>query len=276
MGNPPPSPAMIHHEDAHSAGRAPAIANGRGLRAMYLLTSSLALFMVAWILVLPSSWLMGWWEWHDDVVNRRFLGDSSRFVSPLTVTKYAGHTAVKLTHILPGALWAGSIPLQLNSEFRRKHPVLHRRLGYAFALSVMSMAVGIALILHRGLGYENDYPDLPPPSAVEQSAKHVFFAGNVMFFVYTLLRAVSHAREGNVALHQRFIVRHIGSGIWVAVQRVLIGMRGRATTRQLSQLEQRDNFGMMAAIGVAVAAACSEFTVRVLIPQPRVNKNKND
>ena len=219
---------------------------------------------------------MGWWEWHDDVLNRHFLGDASRFVSPMTVTKYKDHTAVKLTHILPGALWAGSIPLQLHGGFRRRHPVLHRRLGYAFALSVVSMAAGIALILHRGLGYENDYPDAPPPPAVEQVAKHCFFAVNVMFFLYTLLRAVSHAREGNIALHQRFIVRHIGSGIWVAVQRVLIGMRGQFMARRLSQVEQRDNFGMMAAVGVVVAAACAEYTVRVLIPQPRVKTNKDD
>ena len=242
---------------------------------MYLLTSSLALFMVVWILILPSSWLMGW-KWHDDVLKRTFLKDSGHFVSPMTVTKYEGYTDVKLTHILPGALWAGSIPFQLHSGFRRRHPVLHRRLGYAFALSVVSMAVGIALIIHHGLGYENDYPDAPPPPPAEQFAKHAFFAANVTFFVYTLFRAVAHARGGNIAMHRRFMVRHIASGMWVAVQRVLIGMRGQVTRGRMSQLEQRDNFGIMAAVGVAVAAACSEYTVRVLLPRPRVNMNKDD
>lgn len=130
------------------------------LRHMYFTTSVLCVLMVVWILFAPGSWLIGRSKLHDDFLTH--LGDQNSVVPPETLTKYAGHTAVHLTHILPGALWAGLIPFQLHPTFRSGWPRTNRIFGYTFFASAFLMSGGIVIIFKRDLFFEKFFPDSPP------------------------------------------------------------------------------------------------------------------
>lgn len=142
--------------------------NARELKALYVLTTFLCLFMVAWIGVFPSSWLMGRSDWHDRIINKTLVETyDGTSVSPRTVTKYAGHGLVQFTHIAPGAIWAGAIPFQLHPNVRRQYRWAHKMTGYAFVVSALLMAFGICVIFARDLTFHNDYDGIPPPDDIE-------------------------------------------------------------------------------------------------------------
>ena len=129
------------------------------LRMLFSFLCFLSVMMVVWILYFPGSWLIGRSQFHDDLIMPALDG---KVIPVEIVTKYEGHNLVQLTHILPGAIWAGAIPFQLNPSFRKRHPVAHRRIGYTFLSCSLLMAMGIFIILHRKLSFEHFFEDLPP------------------------------------------------------------------------------------------------------------------
>jgi hypothetical protein len=228
------------------------------LRYLYIATSGLCALMVCWILVMPSTWLLGRSKLHDDILANL---DPHGITPPEALLKYRGHTAVHLTHVLPGAFWAGLVPFQLHPKFRKTQPKLHRIFGYAFLACSLLMGLGLAIIMQRGLFYENFFNDLPPSQSFGEPAS---FALGV-YFVGTAVYAVKCAIKRRFASHQRWIVRHISSGIWVALQRfLLVTFYQVIFPSPVSRETQRNSFGQATYIATVICLALGEYAVYLL------------
>lgn len=249
--------------------------HGTVLKLLYGLTVFLSSFMVLWILILPSSWLMGRSEVHAsliaEVIERHY--DEGGGIPAKTLTKYAGHSLVQLTHILPGALWAGAIPFQLNPSVRRKHRHAHRVLGHIFLSASLAMAVGILLILQRNLAYWNDYPKSTP--RISSHEENYFLAVGTCgaaWFAYTALQAFAKIRTGDVPSHRAFIIRHVASGVWVALQRIIVlSLQGWGVT---GPLQMRYWFGRASEISIFLTIPAGEYAIRLLKREAEANTYK--
>ena len=248
--------------------------NANTLRALYIFTTFLCLLMVAWIGIFPSSWLMGRSDWHDRIINETLVNPyDGTSVSPRTVTKYAGHGLVQFTHIVPGAIWAGAIPFQLHSTFRRQHRWAHKMTGYAFVICALLMAFGICVIFARDLTYHNDYDGIPPPDDLELLQMKISTTLLTAWFALTALLAVYNAGWAkDFKSHQKWIMRHIGSGLWIAVQRVIL-MIYQGAGLMSGPLQVRNLFGNAATGSVVVTVVLAEFAIRCLKDDEGVKKN---
>ena len=237
------------------------------LKYIYLYTTGLCIMMVFWILLLPGSWLMGRSKLHDDFVLHA-IGEHG--VTPHdVVTKYQGHTLVQLTHILPAALWAGVIPFQLYPTFRRNNPKIHRRLGYMFLTCALSMSLGVLIILKRGLSFEHFYADLPPAPFSSQP----FMVPLAMYFASTALYSIQQARNRKFANHQKWMIRHIASGLWVAVQRfLLVTVYSSIYSAPVPRSTQRDIFTQAGVLGMVISFVLGEYAVYLLSRQKNNSK----
>ena len=237
----------------------------KALKSLYILTSFLSLFMVAWIVVFPSSWLMGRSEFHDHVINEKMVKTyDGTSVSPRTVTKYAGHNLVQFTHIAPGAIWAGAIPFQLHPNFRRQHRLAHKMVGYAFVISAFLMAFGICVIFARDLTFHNDYDGIPPPDTSELLQMKLSSFLLTTYFVCSALLAVYYAGWAkDIQRHQQWIIRHIGSGMWIAVQRIVV-MICQGAGLVSGPMMMRNLFGNAATGSVFVSILLAEIAIRCL------------
>jgi Predicted membrane protein (DUF2306) len=228
-------------------------------RWMYIAVTLLSVYMVVLILIFPSSWLGGRSSRHDDLIRQLIPADG--ISPPEIVDKYAGHTAVHLTHTLPGSIWAGLIPFQLHPSFRRQRPTLHRWSGYVFLACALVMAVGIGIILHRKLLFVNFFPELPP----ENLPTEYIISALGIYFVISILNAVRLAVRRQFAAHQRWIVRHVSSGIWVALQRVLITtVYSVMHSAPVSRATQRQVFGDAAVNAIVTSLVLGEVSVFLL------------
>jgi hypothetical protein len=238
------------------------------LKYIYLCTTGLCIMMVFWILLLPGSWLMGRSKLHDDILLDVL---SKHSVTPHEIlTKYQGHTLVHLTHILPAALWAGVVPFQLYPTFRRNNPKIHRRLGYMFLICSLLMSLGILIILKRGLSFEHFFADLPP----KHPSSHPLMVALAIYFACTVLYSIQQARNRKFANHQKWMIRHIASGMWVAVQRFLIGtVYSTIYSAPVSRSTQRDIFEEAGFLGMVISFVLGEYTV-YLLSRPRNNSKK--
>ncbi|MGK3761738.1 MAG: hypothetical protein ACI8RD_014056 [Bacillariaceae sp.] len=249
---------------------------------LYRITTAVCLWMILWILVLPGSWMFGRTKLHNDVIEPYLMDRMRHHISSLeTITKYKGHTAVHFTHILPACVWSAAIPFQLHREFRKNYKQIHRVIGYVFFGISFVMALGVGIILRRGLYFENSFSDLPQPSipsyyysivlaivgyfcyedvvyhANNKKNKKKFYSrastvcvvillilvGGTMsyhreyrylstapiimivtaYFVATAMYALKLAAiDRKFHDHQRWIIRHVASGVWVMIQRILI------------------------------------------------------
>jgi hypothetical protein len=229
------------------------------LKYLYISTSALCAFMVVWILFAPASWLGGRSKLHDDMLLKHFNAHS--LAPPEIIRKYAGHSAVHITHTLPGAIWAGLIPFQLNPVFRKTRPRVHRICGYAFIASSLLMTLGIAIILKRGLLFERFFDDLPP----REQPTELWLVGLAIYFAGTAMYALKCAMERRFLSHQRWIIRHVAAGMWVALQRVLIVVVYPAIYRPpVAREVQRQVFGEAASIATVVSLAMGEYSLYLL------------
>lgn len=215
--------------------------------------------MVGWILIFPSSWLMGHSKRHDAWINETLVEpyDGTQ-IHPKVVTKYAGHPEVQFTHTLPAAIWSAAIPFQLHKGFRSTYKVSHRRVGYAFLGSSLFMTLGMFLIVFKKLTFDHDYDGLAPPlSTLEQIRTKASILGMGVWFAFTSTMAVLEARKKRFQSHKHYIYRHIGSGLWVAIQRLLIYAIGP----QKNPEAMRNLFGNSAVIGFVVSFSLGEMAV---------------
>lgn len=77
-----------------------------------------------------------------------------------------------------------------------------------------------------------------------------------VWFTVTAALALYKAKIGKYAEHKAYVVRHIGSGIWVALQRLYVC----TSTEQDLKLQKAD-FGDGGIIGIVVAVLLAELAV---------------
>ena len=246
------------------------------LRVLYIVASFLSLFMAFWILVIPSTFLVGRWELHDRLLyNSQGFRSEDYIASPELSFKYKGHTAVHLTHLLPGAVWALAIPFQLHRRFRKDHPRLHRRIGYAYMVSSMLLMIGVVIIVQRGLLFENFFPDLPPNKNVMST--YIGLAGLTLWHLYTAIAALVYAQRRRFVLHQAYVIRNVASGVWVALQRIILVMiLPIFLWPPISRQVQREAFGRASQVASVVCIVAGEYTIHLLrIEQAEQTKRKD-
>ena len=198
------------------------------LKWLYIILCYLCISMVVWIMISPASWLLERSTWHQEVLLPFLRANGSfRAIPEAVVTKYQGHTLVQFTHIVPAAIWATIVPFQLHPTWRNRHRKLHRILGYIFIMMVLLIAIGIGIIVQRKLTNTYDFPNdnLPPQNKLLDvgyppglAVLALWFWGTAWYAVY-LARRTTHRYKHHYHHHQRWIIRHVAAGIFVAVQR---------------------------------------------------------
>ena len=108
------------------------------------------------------------------------------------------------------------------------------------------MMFGVFLIIRRGLLFENYFPDLPER---DSSAAEISLFAMSAWFLVSSGTAWWFAWKKDFVNHERFMIRHVGSGLWIAVQRLLL----TSVTGTVTRSQQRDYFGQA---GFAVDDKC--------------------
>lgn len=228
----------------------------------YVFVLILCLVMVVWILIFPSS---VWYEHsptHQKLLHTWFhsvSGNRAGAASSELISKYTGQYLVQVTHILPGAIWAAMIPFQLNTKFRKNHRTLHRYTGYGFVGSALLLGTGVFIILHKGLLYENSFPDLPakPFSAAPLLILlTIYFLGTILCAIYY----AAIASPKNYYSHSVWITRHVASGIWIALQRILLGTP-LFHRPPMSREQQREAFGNAGFLAMTLTIIVGEILI---------------
>ena len=239
---------------------------------LYVGVSGLCLMMVLWILVFPATWRAGW-KWHDDQTQDFYteaIKTTGQYPTPLSLTtKYKGHKIAQFCHILPGCIWSGLIPFQLHPQSRKKYRKQHRYSGYLFTAVAYLMMVGYIYIDVKGLIYiHSDFPNL----AIDQHTTHfpvhvphepVFRMVGVWFLI-TISMAVYCAMQNKFQEHRKWILRHVASGIWVAVQRIIVIVMNSKEAK-----DQKKTFGDGAVVGVMLTVVLAEISIYGMVGKKR-------
>jgi len=204
----------------HNGSYAQQLHTDPALKLIYSIVLFLCICMLTWILIAPASWLIERSSFHQNVLFPYLQSHGAfRVVPKEVVTKYQGHSLIHFTHILPGALWSAILPFQLNPVWREQHPKMHRLLGYVFAISFVCVTIGIPVILQRSLSYDYFFDELTPPApAMIKKPPLWMLAG---WFFGCGMHSIRMARSQKFQLHQKWMIRHVSSGIWVAAQRFI-------------------------------------------------------
>lgn len=248
------------------------------LRLAYIITCWLCAIMLIWILVLPSSAFQDsdFFIHKSELLNAargEMLKNEYNFLPRDLITKYKGHTAVHFTHILPGALWAALVPIQLHPGIRKSNRTLHRISGYVFFLTSFLIVVGIFLIIKRGLTFENYLDD-------KTVKKRIITPSMILvacWFSLTAVIALLQAKRKRFDLHQTWIIRHIAAGIWVSIQRMLINLTYPILfSFQIfidnSQIVQEHLFEKASYVAVIISFTISEICIANIRKIKRIEK----
>jgi hypothetical protein len=242
----------------------------------YAILTILCAVMVFWILIFPSS------VWYEHSPNHRKLlrayfhllagmrNEEVGAVNSDLITKYSGQYLVQVTHILPGAVWAAIIPFQLNTAFRKNHRTLHRYVGYGFVGSALLLGTGVFIIIYKGLLFENSFPDLPPKQFSAAPALimlMIYFLGTVLTASYYV--TISNPKQYNS--HAIWIARHVASGIWISLQRMLLGSP-LFNRPPMTREQQRSAFGNAGFLSIAITIVSCEILIFVWNSELRATK----
>jgi Predicted membrane protein (DUF2306) len=239
---------------------------------LYSVTTGLCIFMLFWILVFPSSGFPG-----DSSFMDKARATSPAHIPPLSVQKFKGHSAVHWTHFFPSALWSAVVPFQIHPGFRNRNRRLHRIMGYAFIASSAVMMVGVVIIYQRNLSFIKFLDDVPPGTFFVSEVGNALMGA---WFVLTAAMAVMEARRRSFDAHQYWVVRHIGSGIWVAVMRILVILVKPFFDPpfhhgSITQMTQGRVFSYTSFLGMFMTVCTSEYAVRLLKAEQPKEKVKD-
>ncbi len=190
---------------------------------------SLAVFMVIWVLVLPATWMNGTFRGHADWLARLIPLDNMPAPSDI-ISKWGPHATVRFTHTLPSAGWAACAAFQIwGPGVSARARLLHRFSGRFLLICSVLITLGYLAIERGGLSTDKGHK-------VAQRAAAVWFVVTGICTAWTAvsgrnLAASAEARVRQIRqLHGRWAARHIASGIWVTLQRVLV-LAGSALMR---------------------------------------------
>lgn len=228
------------------------------LRLIYVMTTALCIQMVFWILIFPASWRVGQSESHDRMLEEVTKPGS---IQPRQlIFKYAGQTVVHVTHILPGSVWAGIIPFQLHDGFRQRNKKLHRLMGMVFLACSFLIAIGVFVIMNKGLLFENFFEDIEPSKFKQTEISLSILTG---WFIYTGAKAFLHAKARRFHLHRKFMLRHIAAGLWVSLQRFLINNVAQFIFRPpVAPETQKAIFGQSGMLATVCTIAVAEYVIK--------------
>jgi hypothetical protein len=234
------------------------------LKILYFITTSLCIFMLSWILVFPSSGLQGLSLILDE--KRAQMESFATHIPPSLFSKFRGQYAVHLTHTFPGALWSAIIPFQIHPGFRKCSRKIHQLLGYTFAASSVIIMIGLLIILQRKLLFIYFLTDV---SESEIFLNEMLQIGLGSWFMLTCGKSIQEARRKNWLAHQYWIIRHIGSGIWIAVMRILLivvkpFLASSVMHGPLSSALKGKLFSAMGSLAMVSTICLSEYSVRLL------------
>lgn len=254
------------------------------LRSLYILAVCLCIFQCVWIIWKPLyiiiSSILNSTEFSQQVTYKSLLQKlDGPLLPPKLNSKYEGQTLVHLTHIWPGLLWSGSIPFQLHPSVRKNHPRAHRIIGRIFMFSSLMIYLGFIVIMSKGLFFEkflDDEDDVTLIPFVHVSSATLSVSVLAFWFLYTGLMALWYARRKSIHLHQNYIIRHIGSGIWISIQRFLLLIYVTFWTTvvgvdQPPMVRPGDAFGISATIATILSLSLSEYAV-FMFKQIRLKK----
>lgn len=213
--------------------------NDPNLGVLFPVISASAVFMALWVFgPFPGSaytgiaghdlWLTGIYEYfHFDEI----FGPTS------LITKYAEAGRVPaLMHAVPGAIWCALAPLQLHPKSRDIWGGgLHRNGGRAMLTAAAVLMAGyfvidrnnlfadthdfngqvgtVSSLIDSVIAEKNITPVTPTPFNV------VGVRGIVAWFIATGVMAGITAKNKQFKSHRKWAARHVGAGLWVAVQR---------------------------------------------------------
>jgi hypothetical protein len=212
---------------------------------VYRVVLCLCSFMIMWIFVFPASSFLAIGSTESIAKHKSLLEEhwsSGKMITPVaTITKYYKQPLIVLTHILPSSLWCMLVPIQLSSIIREKYSFLHRLSGYLLLSVVPFVSIGVYIIVERDLSFENDYPDLISqkshfsewglsPFTDSFLFMKVVFYTLAAYFTISAFAAWYYAFFKNFACHRAWMLRHVASGIWVALQRVYLVVRQAQNT----------------------------------------------
>ena len=123
------------------------------------------------------------------------------------------------------------------------------------------------IIIRRKLMFESFYEDLPPPPSSSQpiSTEVVLYTMNLYFVGTAAMAWKKVAIDRSFGKHQDWMIRHVASGMWVGIQRVLLAlvyipMYEPPVPREV----QRDSFGQAGQIGWFVSIAVGEYAIYLI------------
>ena len=201
-------------------------------RAMLYAVAASGAFMFVWVFTLfPGSAYTGF-RAHDALIDWAFdriplFG----IVAPASlITKYneLGHLPA-LTHAVPGAVWAALAPLQLLPDARaRLGPRGHAAAGRVMLSAAAVLMCGYFIIDANGL--YSDVHDFAGNggglAAAVDGARVLPLPFNTIgvrliagYFIASGVATFAFAKRRDYPRHRRWAVRHVGAGLWVALQR---------------------------------------------------------
>jgi hypothetical protein len=131
-----------------------------------------------------------------------------------------------------------------------------------FYTSSLLVAIGAVIIVQRGLMFENFYEDLPPPPIPTEIMLYMI----TLYFVSTALMAWKKAAiDRSFNSHQDWMIRQVPSGLWVAIQRVLLlAVFGQIHRPPVPREAQRQTFAQAAQAGLFISVAAGEYAIFLL------------
>ncbi len=226
--------------------------------------------MAFWIFVFPATFRASpsndYGKFLEETMNL------SPFRSSL-MTKYKNHPAVQYLHILPAGAWSLCIPLQLTPAIRKSFPTLHKLVGWFTIISSALLFLSVFIIHHRKLDYIQSEYALEASLFIERAAElptlygwtlsllirivPFFTAVSAAWFMFSSITALRCILRRDIYLHRIWMIRHVGSGLGVAVQRcfVLICARdGMSPTYQMLRFTEGIYVGFVLSVLIAEIA----------------------
>lgn len=162
--------------------------------------------------------------------------------------RYTEHPAPAYLHMIPGVVFLVGALFQLSRRVRRRHLVLHRRLGRVLVIAGL-LAGLVALVI--GVWF-------PYGGAAEATATVVFG----LYFVAALTTAYLAVRHRDIARHRRWMIRAFAVAVGVGTIRLWVGLFQAVGLLAIQNARGTVWFGVAFWIAFVLHALAAELYVR--------------